>query len=88
MREAKRVRSSSYNKEQMQQLRSSGLDRDRPDHDLQVTALASDMEKSANVTPAKLHVGVVFDGERESRQPFLIVAPLSSIAAFIPFRVS
>jgi hypothetical protein len=29
-----------------------------------------------------------FDGEREFRQPFLIVAPLSSIAAFIPFRVS
>jgi hypothetical protein len=29
-----------------------------------------------------------FDGEGEFRQPFLIVAPFSSIAAFIPFRVS
>jgi len=27
------------------------------------------------------------DGEREFRQPFLIVAPLSSITVFIPFRV-
>jgi hypothetical protein len=44
-------------KEQKQQRRSSGLDRDRRlERDLQVTALASGMEKSANGTPAKLHV--------------------------------